>query len=139
MHAGQEVRGFFTATALRIAASPAREVTWADFLLADVLTSLSKALSDVERAACHLLTGPVMQPHASDQVGGAGPAWAAACGLPHARLAAPWARERDRTAACRNGAWGGKDAGVLKARRLLAWVGRTGREEARRPVTNPRP
>ena len=45
-----------------------REVSWADFLLADVLTSLAKALSDLERALCHLLAGPVMQPHASDQV-----------------------------------------------------------------------
>ena len=66
----QEVRAFFTATVLRIVTSPLREVSWADFLLADVLTSLSKALSDVERAACHLLAGPVMQPHTSDQVGG---------------------------------------------------------------------
>jgi hypothetical protein len=64
------VRAFFTATLLRIVTSPLREVTWADFLLADVLTSLSKALSDVERAACHLLAGPVMQPHTSDQVWG---------------------------------------------------------------------
>ena len=63
----QETRHFFAQTLYRVA-TPIREVTWADFLLADVLTSLAKALSDLERALCHLLTGPVMQPHTSDQV-----------------------------------------------------------------------
>jgi len=57
----KEVRGFFAATLGRVA-TPVREVTWADFLLADFLTSLAKPLSDGERAVCHLLTGPVMDP-----------------------------------------------------------------------------
>jgi hypothetical protein len=42
--------------------TPLRSVTWADFLLADVLTSLAKPLSDTERAVCHLMSGPVMSP-----------------------------------------------------------------------------
>ena len=49
-------------------ATPFREVSWADFLLADVLTSLAKALSDTERAICLLASGPIMKPHDSDQV-----------------------------------------------------------------------
>ena len=57
--AAQEARSLFAGTLLRVAA-PGREVTWADFLLADVLTSLAKPLADASRAACHLLTGPVM-------------------------------------------------------------------------------
>jgi hypothetical protein len=43
-------------------ATPIRGVTWADFLLADVLTSLAKALSDAERAVCTLASGPAMDP-----------------------------------------------------------------------------
>ena len=58
---------FFSQTLFRVA-TPVREVSWADFLLADVLTSLSKALSDLERAGCHLLAGPIMAPHSVDQV-----------------------------------------------------------------------
>jgi EXS family len=46
--------------------TPVREVSWADFLLADILTSLAKPISDSERAVCHLLTGPPMDP--SDRV-----------------------------------------------------------------------
>ena len=63
----QDTRQFFSMTFLRVA-TPWREVTWSDFLLADILTSLSKALSDTERALCHLTAGPVMQPHSTDQV-----------------------------------------------------------------------
>lgn len=63
----QETRLFFSSTLFRVA-TPVREVTWADFLLADVLTSLAKALSDTERAICLLASGPIMQPHDSDQV-----------------------------------------------------------------------
>ena len=58
---------FFAQTLLRVA-TPVREVSWADFLLADVLTSLSKALSDLERASCHLLVGPIMSPQGPGQV-----------------------------------------------------------------------
>ena len=62
----QDTRMFFAQTLLRVA-TPVREVSWADFLLADVLTSLSKALSDLERASCHLLTGPIMAPQGPGQ------------------------------------------------------------------------
>ena len=58
---------FFTSTFGKVV-SPFREVSWADFLLADVLTSLSKPLSDAERGMCHLLAGSVMEPHSSDRV-----------------------------------------------------------------------
>lgn len=58
----RDTRLFFGQTLWRVA-TPLRAVTWADFLLADVLTSLAKALSDTERAVCHLMIGPVMQPH----------------------------------------------------------------------------
>ncbi|GAB4823276.1 hypothetical protein N2152v2_010322 [Parachlorella kessleri] len=57
----KETRLFFSSTAWRVF-TPLRTVTWADFLLADVLTSLAKPLSDTERAVCHLMTGPVMSP-----------------------------------------------------------------------------
>lgn len=63
----QDSRLFFSLTFFRVA-TPFREVTFADFLLADMLTSLAKALSDTERALCHLASGPVMQPHSTDQV-----------------------------------------------------------------------
>jgi hypothetical protein len=49
-------RRFFSTTLWRVF-TPIRGVTWADFLLADILTSLAKALSDTERAVCHLMTG----------------------------------------------------------------------------------
>lgn len=58
---------FFSATLFRVA-TPFRHMSWADFLLADILTSLAKPLSDCERALCHLLSGPVMLPHSTDQV-----------------------------------------------------------------------
>jgi hypothetical protein len=58
----RDSRLFFSRTLWRVA-TPIRPVSWADFLLADVLTSLAKALSDTERAVCHLMTGAVMQPH----------------------------------------------------------------------------
>ncbi|KAI7841272.1 hypothetical protein COHA_005045 [Chlorella ohadii] len=57
----RDSRLFFGRTLWRIF-TPLRSVTWADFLLADVLTSLAKALSDTERAVCHLMTGFVMVP-----------------------------------------------------------------------------
>ncbi len=63
----QETRMFFSTTFFRVA-TPYREMSWADFLLADILTSLAKPLSDCERALCHLLSGPVMLPHSTDQV-----------------------------------------------------------------------
>jgi hypothetical protein len=46
----RDSRRFFAATAWRVM-TPLRAVSWADFLLADVLTSLAKALSDTERCA----------------------------------------------------------------------------------------
>ena len=63
----QGTRLFFANTLWRVV-TPLREVTWADFLLADVLTSLAKPLSDCERAVCHLLTGPVLLPASTEQV-----------------------------------------------------------------------
>ncbi|KAK9858855.1 hypothetical protein WJX84_009225 [Apatococcus fuscideae] len=65
----KEERMFFTSTFGKVV-SPFREVSWADFLLADVLTSLSKPLSDAERGMCHLLAGSVMEPHSSDRMCG---------------------------------------------------------------------
>lgn len=53
-------RMFFGLTLWRVA-TPIRPVSWSDFLLADILTSLAKAISDTERAVCHLTVGPVMQ------------------------------------------------------------------------------
>ena len=55
----RETREFFSSTLWRIV-TPVRTVMWADFLLADVLTSLAKGISDVERAVCFMATGPVM-------------------------------------------------------------------------------
>lgn len=57
----QDTRRFFANTLWRVA-TPIRSVTWADFLLADILTSLAKAVSDFERSVCHLATGDVMAP-----------------------------------------------------------------------------
>ena len=59
----QDTRLFFSGTLARIS-TPFREVSWADFLLADILTSLAKPIADAERAVCHLITGPVMDPTA---------------------------------------------------------------------------
>ncbi|KAK9811761.1 hypothetical protein WJX72_009628 [[Myrmecia] bisecta] len=65
----KDTRLFFSSTFWRVV-TPFREVSWADFLLADILTSLAKPLSDAERAMCHLTSGPVMQPHTTDQLCG---------------------------------------------------------------------
>mmetsp|Transcript_1531 Transcript_1531/g.4104 ORF Transcript_1531/g.4104 Transcript_1531/m.4104 type:complete len:569 (-) Transcript_1531:161-1867(-) len=53
-------RSFFVVTAQRVII-PARPVSWADFLLADMFTSLAKSTSDMSRAVCFLATGPSMQ------------------------------------------------------------------------------
>lgn len=63
----QDTRLFFTWTFGRVC-TPFREVTFADFLLADCLTSLSKALSDTERAICHMSTGEIMRPNTTEAV-----------------------------------------------------------------------
>ena len=47
----------FFASTLRRTLLPLQEVTWSDFLLADVLTSLSKCFSDIAKAACGLAAG----------------------------------------------------------------------------------
>ena len=57
----RDTRHFFGSTLWRVF-TPLRYVTWSDFLLADILTSLAKGLSDTERAVCHMMTGPVMNP-----------------------------------------------------------------------------
>eukprot|EP00200_Dunaliella_tertiolecta_P018303 CAMPEP_0202397092 /NCGR_PEP_ID=MMETSP1128-20130828/389_1 /ASSEMBLY_ACC=CAM_ASM_000463 /TAXON_ID=3047 /ORGANISM="Dunaliella tertiolecta, Strain CCMP1320" /LENGTH=440 /DNA_ID=CAMNT_0048999977 /DNA_START=228 /DNA_END=1547 /DNA_ORIENTATION=- len=53
-------RLFFLHTFQRIL-TPLQTVSWADFLLADILCSLSKSCADFSRAICWLSTGPVMQ------------------------------------------------------------------------------
>lgn len=57
----RDARLFFGQTLWRVA-TPIRPVAWSDFLLADVLTSLAKAISDTERAVCHIMVGPIMEP-----------------------------------------------------------------------------
>jgi hypothetical protein len=78
-----DARRLFAATLWRVA-TPVRGVSWADFLLADVLTSLAKALSDAERAVCHLATGPALEPRGAATCGDA--SWVIPAGL-----AAPYA------------------------------------------------
>lgn len=53
-------RRLFRSTLMRVAA-PGREVTWSDFLLADVLTSLAKPLGELGHAACYMGLGNAMQ------------------------------------------------------------------------------
>lgn len=52
-----ESRHLFAATAARVAL-PTREVTWSDFLLADVATSLAAPINGAAAAVCHLMTAP---------------------------------------------------------------------------------
>lgn len=75
----KETRMFFSTTLFRVA-TPYREMSWADFLLADILTSLAKPLSDCERALCHLISGPVMLPDSTDQMCGSS-SWIIPAGL----------------------------------------------------------
>jgi succinate dehydrogenase hydrophobic anchor subunit len=49
-------RRFFCATLLRVLV-PLQPVAWADFLLADMATSLAKSSSDLARSACLMLQG----------------------------------------------------------------------------------
>lgn len=51
-------RLFFGETLARVLV-PLQEVSWADFLLADVLTSLSRSSGDLSRVACALIAGGV--------------------------------------------------------------------------------
>lgn len=51
LHLSQESRRFFGQTLARVLI-PTRAVSWADFLLADCVTSLAKSLGDLSRAAC---------------------------------------------------------------------------------------
>ncbi|KAG1680778.1 hypothetical protein FOA52_008111 [Chlamydomonas sp. UWO 241] len=62
-------RAFFLHTVQRVLL-PVRAVSWADFLLADMLTSLAKSTGDLARAACFLGTGPSMQHLVSPAFGG---------------------------------------------------------------------
>ena len=50
-------RALFASTAARVAV-PVGAVTWSDFLLADVATSLAAPLAGTARALCHLVTAP---------------------------------------------------------------------------------
>jgi len=52
-------RMFFCRTIVRILL-PFQPISFSDFFLADILTSLSKALSDGDRAVCSMWVGPVM-------------------------------------------------------------------------------
>lgn len=68
----------------------AQAVAWGEFLLADMLTSLSKPLSDVERAVCHMASGEVLEPltaavggRAGGLCGGASPAVPLALAAPY--------------------------------------------------------
>jgi hypothetical protein len=49
-------RMFFTRTVLKVLV-PLQPVGWADFLLADMLTSLAKSSSDITRSVCLMLHG----------------------------------------------------------------------------------
>ncbi|WIA11571.1 hypothetical protein OEZ85_011678 [Tetradesmus obliquus] len=54
-------RMFFARTALKVLV-PLQPVGWADFLLADMFTSLAKSSSDVTRSVCLMLHGPLAHP-----------------------------------------------------------------------------
>ncbi|KAF6265024.1 EXS family-domain-containing protein [Scenedesmus sp. NREL 46B-D3] len=54
-------RMFFACTLLKVLV-PLQPVGWADFLLADMLTSLAKSSSDITRSACLMLHGPLAHP-----------------------------------------------------------------------------
>jgi len=83
-------RLLFAATAARVA-TPYRPVTWSDFLLADVATSLAAPLAGAARAVCHAATAGVLAPPdepAAALCGRAGPVALAAAAAPFAaRLA----------------------------------------------------
>jgi hypothetical protein len=83
-------RLLFVSTAARVA-TPVRPVTWSDFLLADVATSLAAPLAGGARAVCHALTAGVLAPPdegAAELCGRAGPVAVAAAAAPFAaRLA----------------------------------------------------
>jgi hypothetical protein len=49
-------RALFVGTVWRVLL-PLDEVTWSDFLLADMFTSLAKSCMDLERSLCHTATG----------------------------------------------------------------------------------
>ncbi len=63
----QSSRHFFCSTLAR-SLVPLCAVSWADFLLADMLTSLAKPMADLSRATCHLARRDVMATF--DEVGG---------------------------------------------------------------------
>lgn len=52
----RQPRAFFCRTLARVLV-PTQPVSWADFLLADILTSLAKSSSDLSRSACLILHG----------------------------------------------------------------------------------
>ena len=79
-------RMLFAATAARVA-TPYRPVTWSDFLLADVATSLAAPLAGGARAVCHAVTAGVLAPPdepAGSLCGKAGPVVLAAAAAPFA-------------------------------------------------------
>ena len=54
-----QARYFFCLT-LRRVFLPVQSVTFSDFILADIMTSLAKALADLQRAVCLMVSGPVL-------------------------------------------------------------------------------
>eukprot|EP00882_Tetradesmus_deserticola_P014908 GHRQ01015863.1.p1 GENE.GHRQ01015863.1~~GHRQ01015863.1.p1 ORF type:complete len:288 (+),score=67.87 GHRQ01015863.1:219-1082(+) len=54
-------RMFFARTVLKVLV-PLQPVGWADFLLADMLTSLAKSSSDITRSVCLMMHGPLAHP-----------------------------------------------------------------------------
>ncbi len=75
-------RRFFLSTLSRVAL-PFQEVTFSDFLLADILTSLAKPLSDLSLSMCRMLTFSVSAPPGSGSC--RQDSW-----LPHVVLALPF-------------------------------------------------
>mmetsp|Transcript_25111 Transcript_25111/g.34606 ORF Transcript_25111/g.34606 Transcript_25111/m.34606 type:complete len:461 (+) Transcript_25111:168-1550(+) len=55
----KRTRYFFLSTLGRLL-FPIQPITFSDFFLADILTSLAKTISDSERAVCSMLAGPVL-------------------------------------------------------------------------------
>ncbi|KAG2444639.1 hypothetical protein HXX76_001383 [Chlamydomonas incerta] len=65
-------RLFFGETLQRVLV-PVQEVTWADFLMADIATSLSKSSADLCKAALTLLAGPALHSLVTAGAAGAAP------------------------------------------------------------------
>jgi hypothetical protein len=76
----QPSRVFFCRTLGRVLI-PTRPVSWADFLLADILTSLAKSSSDLSRSTCLILHGEWVSKPAVAACHAVAPAVASCCTL----------------------------------------------------------